>query len=638
MKIKRLITSCLIVLILLIRFISQHEIITNIGGLFLIYFILIGNFILIHKKISKPLYDAMPFTMILIVLLLLLFGYINILPIGAIIISIIGLGSFIYYSNEINFKLFFSKEISFFSILFFVLFVSNYFVNFNVWDEYSYWSVASKNYYLSNSINFSKINILPHGDGIIYPPNPTILQYFFLKILGSYRQGFELLTLQVFGFTILFPLFQFAKNRNQSFLISIICLCLPAIFCLQGFYYTIYADTLTGLLVGYGLINIVENNKDSKLSFLFSLILVSLTRAAGIMFSCVMILFYIIKCFLENWKNNDFCITVRNCLKNKFIYISVLTVLITILGNNLYYKMNPTINNNIQYQSIKNQTVGSVSNALKSLFAALTGYKYNDFAESITTSVDHLLVKKYYSHEPFNLSVYNWIVIFALILYSIYHINKNNRTNTKNISISLIVSILIYIVILQISYLFMFNIGEAVLHNSAHRYIGAMLLGSFVFIIYYFLKETKKSNYLILITLIVMLFTPIDAIIKNTILVGNRNRLTRSYLIEEQKIAKLITDNVKNKDELITLNQGDNNFLLKIIYFAAPFNVTNTIKFDKELFEINNMKDKILSHNYVLIVEKDEFLEKQFKDIFKQEINNMTLYKNDDGKLIEIKN
>ena len=152
----------------------------------------------------------MPFTMILIVLLLLLFGYINILPIGAIIISIIGLGSFIYYSNEINFKLFFSKEISFFSILFFVLFVSNYFVNFNVWDEYSYWSVASKNYYLSNSINFSKINILPHGDGIIYPPNPTILQYFFLKILGSYRQGFELLTLQVFGFTILFPLFQFA--------------------------------------------------------------------------------------------------------------------------------------------------------------------------------------------------------------------------------------------------------------------------------------------------------------------------------------------------------------------------------------------------------------------------------------------
>ncbi len=635
MKIKKIISIILVILLFILRFITNNQIITNIGGILLLYFILVGNFLFLSKKFDKPFYNTIPLCMIYITLILIIFGYLNLLISGLVLISIIGLLSFIHYSEEFNFKFFLTSELGFFSVLFFLLFVSNYFVNFNVWDEYSYWSAASKNYYLSNSINFSKLNILPQG---IYPPNPTILQYFFMKIIGNYRQGFELLTCQMFGFSLLISLFEFAKSNKEKIMISIICLCLPAIFCEQLFYYTIYVDPLLGLITGYGLINLIKDDKDSKISFLLSLILITLTKSSGIMFAFVMVIFYVVKYILDNYKKGNIKTLFKICIKNKFIYMCILVVLISFGGNKIYYKIYPSINNNINYISDNNITISSVGNALKSVVGALTGYEYDDFSESITTSVDHLLMKKYYSHEPFNLSAYNWIIIFLLFFYIMYCINKNKQKDIKNSALSLLIMIIIYILLLEVSYLFMFNVSEAIIHNSAQRYIGSILLPTLFFIIYYFMKQTKHSKFIIGITLIIMLFTPIDAIIKNTVIVGNRNRITMSYLIEEQKISDIITNNVKNSNQLITFNQGGNNHLLKIIYLLGPFNVTNTIVFNKELFELNDMKNKILSYEYILIVTKDDFLQAEFKKIFDEEINDMTLYKNDNGKLIEIKN
>ena len=73
-----------------------------------------------------------------------------------------------------------------------------------------------------------------------------------------------------------------------------------------------------------------------------------------------------------------------------------------------------------------------------------------------------------------------------------------------------------------------------------------MLLASFFFAIYYFIKQCNNKKALIGITLFVMLFTPVNSIIKNTIVVGERNVLTHSYIIEEQEISALINNHVKN--------------------------------------------------------------------------------------------
>ena len=635
MKIKNIFLMILLFVAFILRFSFSNEIITNIGGFIILYYILIGNILLIKEKLNLPIYKAIPLSFIITALLLVLFGYLNILLLGLILISILGLISFIKNTKNEKLSFFFTKEIGFFTFLFAVLFIANYFVNFNVWDEYSYWSGASKNYYLSNSINFSKINILPYGNRILYPPSPTIFQYFFAKIFGSYRQGFELLASQMLGFSLLFVLFEFAKKNYQKILIAIICICIPAIFCQQLFYYTIYVDTLLGLITGYGLISICSNEKYSKLSFSLALILVTLTKASGFMFSCIMILFYVMKYFIDSL-NEDKKISsaITKCFKNKFIYISVLIIFATLCGNKIYYKFNPSIDNNIISGNVTNETVGSIGNAIKSTIGALTGYEYTDFSHSITTSVDDLLTRKTYSSEPFDLSAYNWIIIISLIIFVSSLINKKNDKETYSILLSLLASIISYIVLLQLAYLFMFDIREALTHNSTERYLGSMLLASFFFAIYYFIKQCNNKKALIGITLFVMLFTPVNSIIKNTIVIGERNVLTRSYLVEEQEISALINKHVKNSNELLTFNQGANNHLLKVIYFSAPkTTVSNTINFDKKTYRENNMNKMIKEHKYILILRSDDFLNKQFNKLFNQEIEEMTLYKNNNSKL-----
>ena len=45
------------------------------------------------------------------------------------------------------------------------------------WDQFSYWSYAARNMYISNQF------IINPGIGMQYPPAPTIIQYFFATIL-----------------------------------------------------------------------------------------------------------------------------------------------------------------------------------------------------------------------------------------------------------------------------------------------------------------------------------------------------------------------------------------------------------------------------------------------------------------------
>lgn len=634
MKIKNTFLMILLFVAFILRFSFSNEIITNIGGFIILYYILIGNILLIKEKFKIPIYKALPLSIIITILLLITFGYLNILLFGLIIISIIGLISFIQYTKNEKISFFFKNEIGFFTFLFLILFISNYFVNFNIWDEYSYWSGASKNYYLSNSINFSKFNILPYGDEILYPPNPTIYQYFFAKILGSYRQGFELLASQILGFSLLFILFENAKKNYQKILIFIICLCIPAIFCMNLFYYTIYVDTLIGLITGYGLINIINNDKISKLSFYLSLALSALTKPSGFMFSFVLILFYIIKYFIEQLHNTKkINISIVNCLKNKILYFSIFIVIGTLLCNVIYYKVNPSIDNNIFDFKFPHTTVGSIKDAVMATVGAVTGYEYNYFSHSITTSIDDLLTKKIYSSEPFELSAYNWIIIISLIIFMVSILNKKKENETHSILISLIISIITYIALMELAYLFMFDISEALLHNSSERYIGSILLSSFFFAIYYFIKECNTKSAIIGITLIVMLFTPINIVIKNTIIVGDRNRISGGLILTEKTLAENIKKHVTDSSELITFNQETNTHLLKIIYFAAPLNVSNSIILDEGLYIKHNLINEIKNYKYILIVKKDEFLEKKFKKLFNQEIEEMTLYKNNQGKL-----
>ena len=75
MKFKNIFLIILLFVAFILRFSFSNEIITNIGGFIILYYILIGNILLIKEKFNLPIYKTIPLSFIMTILLLILFGY-----------------------------------------------------------------------------------------------------------------------------------------------------------------------------------------------------------------------------------------------------------------------------------------------------------------------------------------------------------------------------------------------------------------------------------------------------------------------------------------------------------------------------------------------------------------------------------
>lgn len=645
---KRISIIIFTILLIIIRLLNINSYVSLACGFGLLYQIIIGYSYLLKKKSNKELCQTVPISILCIVIVSTIFGLFNLLLPGAIILYALGIISFIYLYIKEEFKIldiFKEKGMFFYTIMFVLLMTANYFVQFNVWDEYTYWSIASKHYYFTNTINLSKMNTMPFGTGIIYPPNPTIFQYFCMKLFGSYRQGFELFANQIMGFSLLLPLFKNSKNKIQIIAISVICLAIPAIIVESLFYYTILVDCLQGFLTGYGLILATEkDDKFSKLSLLLVIITLTLTKASGFMFSFSVILFYFINNIIEVTNKKS---SILSVFKNKYLYALSLCLLIPFIGWRLYFNNTNVVDNYVPLDSnIKleeeQKAIGSIKNVISSTVGALTGYNYDIYSKIINNFYYDMLDKTYYSNYPIGLSSMNWIIIFIilLLLLSKYG-NKNDMESKYKYCISLTISIIAYILLLQLAYLLMFSVEEAIHHRASQRYISSMLISGLIFIIYMYLKEfnnnkSKNINY-ILLTCIVLFFTPIKPIADGTINSGSRNWNSISYLKFEKDLAEKVVKNVPDDKKLLVIDQNENsNSLLKIIYFATPYKITNTVKITKDIYKYNNYENIIKNSDYLLIVDKDKFIEKKLKNIFNIDIQEWSIYKIENNKLVLI--
>lgn len=646
-SINNILISIIILIMLLINLFISNTLVKSTTGFILMYFSILGFALYSKRKYRKELIETIPFSFMVIILSLIVFGIFNLLKFGSFVIFVFGIILFIYdlHKNPYKQNIFKDRGLIFYTILYVGFFIADYFACFNTWDEYTFWSISSKNYYYSDTLNFTKLNTMPYNISVWYPPCPTILQYHFMKIFGQYRQGFELFALQIMSISFLLPFFKNSKNKIQSIAISVICLAITAIFADSLFYYTIYVDCLLGLLTGYGLILTTEkDDKFYKLSLLLLIITLTFTKSSGFMFSFSVILFYFINNIIETINKKE---NILSVFKNKYLYALSLCLLIPFIGWRLYCNNTNVINNYVSLDSNmelteEQKSIGSIKNVISSTVGAVTGYNYDLFSKSINNFYSDMLDKTYYSNYPIGLSSMNWIIIFIimLLLLSKYG-NKNDVESKYKYCISLTTSIIAYILLLQLSYLLMFSATEAIKHNSAQRYIGSILISGLIFIIYIYLKEfnnnkSKNINY-ILLTCIVLFFTPIKPIADGTINSGSRNWNNISYLKFEKDLAEKVVNNVPDDKKLLVINQNENsNSLLKIIYFATPYKISNTVKITKDIYEYNNYENIIKNSDYLLIVNKDKFIEKKLKNIFNIDIQEWSIYKIENNKLVLI--
>ena len=621
-----------------------------------VYLIIMSNSIFIGYKCSKKLAQTIAPSVMMIMILTYGFGLLKQLRVGVAIISIICIVLGVYAIIKMilgkKIKKYLKENIAvliIFSTIFFLFGFTTYDRLFTAADDYGYWSMAAKNmYYLDDFITNENAVIKT-----VYPPFPTILQYFFEKIIGEDRQGIQLFASMIFGFSLLMPLFKNLKKQRKIAVLSLfaIVLAIPAIFAESFFYGMIYVDTLYGLLLGYLLLEYYTSEKDKFLYFIIglSLAVISLIKPTGLFIAVITVLILLIDYgihYMMNRKTNKIKENIKGLFKWRNIFPFIILILIPIfaLGSwELYKSFSETTN---IYESAEKDYEGSmIVYFLKTLYSVFTGFNNSTHADVLShiNIFSHIFDTTAYSNHPLKLTAGIWLILYAIVSIIIYKKILKNNTNGKFKAFMLAVfaGTFIYICFLQVAYVIKFPNYEAISHASIERYIGSYLIMILIVLIGVLVEYLNNIDYskckYLLLTFTILIFTPIQPIANMTLVAGGTNNLIKegvSFIINlaDETRARI---NENSKVYAFDQNSDISENITKFKYYIYPIKIEQIGKFE-ELYddvkiakEVNEFKNNLYQYyDYVIILDTDEYFNAHFKELFRnEEIYSWTLYK-----------
>lgn len=608
--------------------------------------------IFIANKFNKKIESCIAIDILLKMILMYIFGICNLLYIGLIIaisISIIlGIVTLIKRKKDIKFKeKILTNGFMFFTIIYFTFMIFTYGKTSWLWDEYSHWSLVSKEMFYTNKL-------LPESGILItkYPPFPTILQYLFNKTIGIYSQGTEIFANYILGFSLLLPLFENinSKSRMQNICISITILCIPAIFHSIIFYEGIYTDSILGLLIGY-IFYQIYNQKDIKflkLSVLLAFIAMSLTKATGLYIALILICSYVLLAIIEiiTKKYNIKKYIITNKRKIISIIILIVILMLTALSWKIYSKEMQTAIADFELyrkEESKEKNIGIIE-ATGSMVTTLLGSteKSADYDQSNRLLFKELTTQ-YSLRAPIRITIMYIIILMVIASIVIYKfINIEEKSKYKNTIITILIGLIVYIAFLQLAYLVKFGFQERLNHASLDRYINTYLLGFFILLVSIIIKKIVNTNknqkhILAIFIMCILLITQIQQITDATIASGTYNAQMRYDVKDMNKMSEFLNESLEDGERVYVVNQNPNVSLKEtyIKYILAPkFKTQVNPRFDKELAErldgdILEIWSKILSekYDYIYIYKSDEYFEEMAKALFEGEIKENIIYK-----------
>lgn len=628
------------------------EIIRTILGYIVIYISIVFGSIFVSNKFNKKIESCIVIDILFKMILMYIFGLCNLLYIGSIItitISIIlGIITLIKQRKNTEFKeKILTNGFYFFTIIYFCFMIFTYGKTSYLWDEYSHWSLASKEMFYTNKL-------LPESQILIvnYPPFPTILQYLFNKTIGIYSQGTEIFANYILGFSLLLPLFEIvnSKSKIQNICISITILCIPAIFHSIIFYEGIYTDSILALLIGY-IFYQIYNQKDAKflkLSILLAFVTMSLTKATGLYIALILIGSYILLAIIEiiTKKYNVKKYILENKRKLISIVLLIIILLLTSFSWKIYSKeMQTAITDFEEYRKevSKEESIGIIE-ATGSILTTLLGSteKSADYDQSNRLLFKELTTQ-YSLKAPIRITIMYVIIFMAIASIVIYKfINKEEKSKYKNTIIAITIGLIIYIAFLQLAYLTKFGSGERLIHASLDRYINTYLLGFFILLVSIIITKISNSNknknqIFTIFIMCILLITQIQQITDATIASGTYNAQMRYDLKDMNKMSEFLNESLQDGEKVYVVNQNPSYSLKEtyIKYILAPkFKTQVNPRFGKELAEkldgdILEVWSKILTekYDYIYIYKNDEYFEEMAKDLFEEEIKENIIYK-----------
>lgn len=594
------------------------------------------------KKIEKTIAISLSID----VLVLFVFAAFDILKIGVICISIINiiLGIIALIREKKNIKdIVFTPGFAFFSIMYVILGITTFKKALVDWDHFSYRSLNVKMMYNTDSIREYKT---------FYPPASTLLEYFFMKVIGIYKQGIEAFAMQLFGFSLLIPMFQNVKNHKfAKFTIAAIILCIPAVFKNVVFYESAYPDATIGLLLGYILYTYFTEDYSAYKLISIGLIIsiLILTKPIGIAVAllaiCILLMY---EFFANKYILKEKLITL---IKSKEIRFIIIIILITLSVFGLWKVYEKTISTEDKVVTVKpdnNRVEGKPLNYVIDSVVTTTLGKYQENNDGAISNRN--LIKSLYSvtalNTPIKLSLAGTSILFLIGYVIYYYKNKDNKFKYQTLAIT--IGLLLYTLILQFSYLTKFVTFEMLGHNGIDRYFPSYLIAMLYFIYAVVINDLNKKQFSVKPYLIMLIaiftITPIGSICDATITSGIYNIDSIQYINNGKNIAEKIDMTVEDNSKIITISQNERTRLFNIMlrYYLYP---NHDVKISENLTVDNKESfEKLLNdYQYIYVFSTDEELFEMFKLIFDNvnDIKDKTLYKieyeNSDSQLRNIK-
>ena len=621
-------------------------------GYIIIYLAIFGS-IFISTIFNKKIESCIGIDLILKMIILYIFGLLGIMELGVIAVSassiLLGILSIIIFRKKINIKEnVVNYGILFFTIVYFVFMIFTYNKVAEVWDEFTYWSIISKKMFYSNKL-------LNEGMKIIYPPSPTLLQYYFNKTVGIYSQGREAFANILLSISLLLPLFEKIKKENKFKLtcLSIIIMCIPAIFDGIMTYQSIYADAALAFMIG-AYLYIIYNNKEDLfkiLSMAIVLIGITLTKPTGFYISLILVaitILYYLFLALKDKKLKRIQI-IKNKKNILATVLLIATVLVTYGSYCMYSKDFVHYSNTLddKINELISKEFISVPEAIGTLKTTLLGS--NDDSYEFDTSNRNIvldLIRYTAIRYPVRISLLFFLSMYVAgcaVLYKKY-VEKNDKNKFKFFIIAILTGFILYTIAIQIAYLTQFGYYEKMEHASFNRYINTYYLGIFVVLFSIILESIEKNEknakykYLIL-TIVILSITQVNSLVDVTIASGNYNNTISSSLSEMEKEAKFIKEKTESSDKIYAVNQESNLApkISELKYFLCPDMELNEpdkltseaeSKFESgKYFEI--WKDMLYNdYDYLYIYKTDTYFNNFSRSIFSNKpVKEKTLYK-----------
>ena len=592
----------------------------------IIFFIITIISIVISIKLRIKTEQAIPIAVIGLIVLVYLIGIAGNLLIGIYVILLLFILSTIYViyyfiKNEEKRKEIFKQQITpgvlIYGCLYILFIILNKNRIFNDYDEFNHWALIIKDMYLNDNFAFKREAITAFNE---YPPFTAVFEYIILKFSSSYSEDIIIIANNILAISLMMPIFK-KVNWNKSIkwvsVILPIMLLIPLII-YSNFYFNILVDGLIGIFIAYILYQWFTNESNKlyrNISTGLGMIGISLIKSSGIGIAIVLTIIIIIDCIKTNSLNS----LNKSNKKRDILTISIIFIIcIALLG---IWIINIEKNN-----QEKNWNMDNIS--IENIIEVIKGNVPNDRKGTINKYIERIIEDDTITER--NLTVITaTLLILAINVYVYMYIEKDNKKRYLCYSICLYVFELIYLGYMLLTYLFLFNSGEAWGFASFDRYYGTIFLGMLLFHVWVGIKYMEKidTKKIIIILSIIIIFLPLNNI-QEKIINANQDKINR--IVERKSYTKIIDyKNILNEnDKIYYIEETPINFQysLQIMkYQMLPIKIDN----EGVTADAKKLKDLWREYNYtyVYVQKVNDSVTQEFEEEFLEKIEDETMYK-----------